>query len=135
MSLSRLAPWSPYWEHIKEGWAERDRENVLFMYYEDMKRNLPDTIRKTAAFLGKSFSDEQIDTMCTHLDIRNFRHNKSVTCEELKAVGILNSGEQGFVRNGQVRGNAEEMTDDIKRRLNEWTERNLNGTDIRFPDC
>uniref|UniRef100_A0A182YS16 Sulfotransferase domain-containing protein n=3 Tax=Anopheles stephensi TaxID=30069 RepID=A0A182YS16_ANOST len=130
-----LTPWSPYWAHIKEGWAEKDRENVLFMYYEDMKRNLPDTIRKTASFLGKAFTDEQIETMCTHLDIRNFRHNKSVTCEELKTVGILNGGEQGFVRNGQVRGNAEEMTEDIRRRINEWTERNLDGTDIKFPDC
>uniref|UniRef100_A0A182MVP2 Sulfotransferase domain-containing protein n=1 Tax=Anopheles culicifacies TaxID=139723 RepID=A0A182MVP2_9DIPT len=107
----------------------------MFMYYEDMKRNLPATIRKTAEFLGKSITDEQIDTMCTHLDIRNFRNNKSVTCEELKTVGILNSGEQGFVRNGQVRGDAEEMTKDIKRRIGEWTERHLQGTDIKFPDC
>ncbi|XP_053680116.1 luciferin sulfotransferase [Anopheles nili] len=130
-----LTPWSPYWSHIKEGWAVKDRPNVLFMYYEDMKRNLPDTIRKTATFLGKTLTDEQIETMCTHLDIRNFRNNKSVTCEELKNVGILNSGEQGFVRNGQVRGNAEEMTEQIKQRLSEWTERNLRDTEIKFPEC
>uniref|UniRef100_A0A182QUI7 Sulfotransferase domain-containing protein n=1 Tax=Anopheles farauti TaxID=69004 RepID=A0A182QUI7_9DIPT len=129
-----LTAWSPYWTHIKEGWAERDRENVLFMYYEDMKHNLPATIRKTAAFLGKPFSDAQIDDLCTHLDIRNFRNNASVTGEELKVVGILNSGEQGFVRKGQVGGNAEEMTEDIKRRIAEWSKRNLADTDIKFPE-
>uniref|UniRef100_A0AAG5DK51 Sulfotransferase domain-containing protein n=1 Tax=Anopheles atroparvus TaxID=41427 RepID=A0AAG5DK51_ANOAO len=129
-----LTPWSPYWSHIKEGWEARGRENVLFMFYEDMKRNLPETIRKTAAFLNRTVTEEQLDAMCTHLDIKNFRNNGAVTCEELRAVGVLNNGEQQFVRNGQVGGNAEELTESIQRRISEWTERNLQDTDLRFPE-
>lgn len=30
--------WSPYWEHIKEGWAHRNESNVLFMFYEEMNK-------------------------------------------------------------------------------------------------
>ncbi|XP_058063295.1 sulfotransferase 1C4 [Anopheles bellator] len=129
-----LTPWSPYWDHIKEGWELRKKDNVLFMFYEDMKRNLSDTVRKTAAFLGRTLSDEHIGELCTHLDITNFRHNKSVTCEELKEVGILKHGEQAFIRNGHVHGNSEELTGPIRRRIREWTERNLMGSDVKFPD-
>ncbi|XP_049535393.1 luciferin sulfotransferase [Anopheles darlingi] len=130
-----LTPWSPYWDHVKEGWAMKDKPNVLFMFYEDMKRNLPETIRRTAAFLNRTLSDEQVTLLCNHLDIKNFRHNKSVTCEELKHLGILKEGEQAFVRKGQVNGNTEELTDTIRHRIKEWSERNLIGTDLRFPDC
>lgn len=27
---------SPYWEHIKEGWEARHKKNVLFLFYEDL---------------------------------------------------------------------------------------------------
>lgn len=30
--------WSPYYEHVKEGWEHRFTPNVLFMFYEDMSK-------------------------------------------------------------------------------------------------
>lgn len=38
MEITLLVAWSPYWEHIKEGYAHRHEPNVLFMYYEDMNK-------------------------------------------------------------------------------------------------
>lgn len=32
-----LAYWGPYWEHLKEAWANRNHPNVLFMFYENMQ--------------------------------------------------------------------------------------------------
>lgn len=29
-------PWTPYWEHIKEGLEFKEHPNVLFMFYEDI---------------------------------------------------------------------------------------------------
>ena len=33
-----LVYYSPFFGHILEGWAKRDNPNVLFLFYEDMKR-------------------------------------------------------------------------------------------------
>lgn len=33
-----LLPWTPYYEHINEGYAHRFTPNVLFMFYEDMNK-------------------------------------------------------------------------------------------------
>lgn len=39
LNLIQIAvAWSPYWEHIKEGWAHRNESNVLFMFYEEMNK-------------------------------------------------------------------------------------------------
>lgn len=126
-------PWMPYWAHIKEGWANRHQPNVLFMFYEDMNKDLPSTIRKVATFLGKTIDNEQVEKLTSYLSIENFRNNPAVNSCELKEVGVLKSGEQGFVRNGKVGGFNAEFTDELNERADRWIEENLNDTDLRFP--
>jgi len=45
--------WGPWTSHV-EGWwrASRERENVLFVHFEEMKADLPAVIRRVADFLG-----------------------------------------------------------------------------------
>lgn len=126
----------PYWAHLKEGWESRHQPNVLFMFYEDMVRDLRTTIRKVAAFLGKTLSDPDIERLHTYLSIENFKHNPSVNQCEMKAVKILSSKEQSFVRNGKstVHGWQTEYTPAIIERVERWMERHLAETDMRFPD-
>nr|CAD7575416.1 unnamed protein product [Timema californicum] len=91
-------PWAPYWAHINEGWKRRHQPNVLFLFYEDINKDLPSTVRKVAQFLNKSLSEEQVAQMSKHLNIENFRRNPAVNMDFLKEVGLLNSGEQSFIR-------------------------------------
>ena len=128
-----LLAWSPYWGHIKEGWAHRNDPNVLFLFYEEMNKDLSATIRKVGDFLGKKMTDEQVEKLADWLHIKNFKNNEMVNGKQLEEIKILNSNVQGFVRNGKSGGNASELTDDIKKRIKIWTEKNLQDTDFRFP--
>lgn len=128
-----LAPWCPYWTHIREGWAHRNQPNVLFMFYEDMNRDLPGTIRKVASFLGKTFTDEQVDKLADHLHIRNFKNNPAVNCDQLKAIKLLSASEQGFVRSGKSDGWSNEYTPELKERVLKWIEENSGDLEFEFP--
>uniref|UniRef100_U5EL28 Putative sulfotransferase n=1 Tax=Corethrella appendiculata TaxID=1370023 RepID=U5EL28_9DIPT len=128
-----LTDWSPYWTHIKEGWNNRNAENILFMFYEDMNHDFHKTIQKVSEFLGKPVTDDYIPELADYLNIKNFKNYPTVNCQELRDVGILKSGEQGFVRNGKTGGHKEELTPEILQRINEWTRKNLQNTDLRFP--
>ncbi|XP_058820907.1 luciferin sulfotransferase [Topomyia yanbarensis] len=130
---NNLTPWSPYWTHLKQGWKARHFPNVLFMFYEDMKANLPKTIRTVAEFLEVELSDQEVDRLTEHLSVASFKKNPSLNGQELIAARILNSNVQGFIRNGQVNSSEEEMTDEIRERIRKWTEENLRDTDLRFP--
>lgn len=123
----------PYWKHIKEGWARRHEPNVLFMFYEDMSKDLPGTIRKIATFLGKAITDEEIAKLREYLKIDNFRNNEAVNGSELTDVGVLVKGEQGFVRKGRTGAWSEEFTSELIERADRWIEENLKDTDLRFP--
>nr|CAD7402381.1 unnamed protein product [Timema cristinae] len=126
-------PWAPYWAHINEGWKRRHQPNVLFLFYEDINKDLPGTVKKVAQFLNKSLSDEQVAQMSKHLNIENFRRNPAVNMDFLKEVGLLNSGEQSFIRKGGVGGWTSEFTPELNQRADRWIHEHLKNTDIRFP--
>lgn len=136
LPISSTVPWAPYWEHIREGWEHRHEPNVLFMFYEDMNRDLPATIRKVATFLGKTMDEDQVTKLTHYLSIEQFRNNPSVNQHELKQVKICVSKEAAFVRNGKsvVNGWQKEYTPEIIDRAQKWIDENLAKTDMRFPD-
>jgi aryl sulfotransferase len=44
-------------------WKWRDRSNVLFLTYEEMKPDLAATVRRIASFMAVDLSQEEIDTV------------------------------------------------------------------------
>ena len=93
--------YSPFFAHIFEGWAKRNHPNVLFLFYEDRKKvelqlqcilmklihlkcvwikikNLRDEIDKVCTFLGKTLSEEQLQSLLKHLHFDNFSKNEAV---------------------------------------------------------
>src|SRR5579862_5847769 len=55
--LSPAFPFSPWAVFLDGYWRVRDRENVLFMTYEDMKKDLRGTVCKVAGFLNVALSE------------------------------------------------------------------------------
>ena len=57
----------------------------MFIWFEDLKSDLPSVIRCVAEFLGKSHLVQDLANMeaiLYHLDFKNFRENKSVNKSE-----------------------------------------------------
>ena len=47
-----------------------------------MKRDLPSVIKRTARFLNKSITDEDVERLAEHLSFKNMKGNKAVNKEE-----------------------------------------------------
>ncbi|KAK9503872.1 hypothetical protein O3M35_010338 [Rhynocoris fuscipes] len=127
-----LVPYTPYWEHIKEGWAKRNHPNFLFLFYEDLLMDLPSNIKKISNFLNKPINDDQINRLANHLHIDNFRKNVNISSEP-KINGLVNPNAQNFIRRGKIGGN-EEFTEELKLKAMKWYQENLAKTDIKFPE-
>ncbi|XP_032675693.1 sulfotransferase 1C4-like [Odontomachus brunneus] len=126
-----LTPWSPYWTHLKEAWALKDHPNLLFIFYEDMQLDFLKVIKKVAKFLGKTYTDEELNKVADYLNIKNFRNNPMVNGSELKDCGIIKSG--NFIRKGSSGGWRDFFTPEITARADKWIEANLKNTDLHFP--
>jgi len=123
--------YSPFFDHILEAWAKREDPNVLFLFYEDRKKNLRREIDKVCAFLGKTLSEEQLQVLVKHLHFDNFSKNESVNMEFLKEEGFANSG-GNFIRKGKTGDWKNHFSSELNSRLDEWIEKNLEGTDLKF---
>ena len=40
-----------WWDHVPEWWAQRDEPNVLFLKYEDIKKDLKANVKTIADFI------------------------------------------------------------------------------------
>ncbi|KAI5632729.1 sulfotransferase domain-containing protein [Phthorimaea operculella] len=102
--IKDLIIYTPYFEGLKEAWNCRHHPNMLFLFYEELNKDLPATVRKVAKFLNKEYAEEQIAGLCDHLSIDSFKKNKSVNLDDVKELGLFVDGEQSFIRKGKVGG-------------------------------
>lgn len=123
--------WTPYFPTVLEAWAKRDHPNLLYLFYEDMKKDLPTEIRKIAAFLNKTLTEEQVAKLVDHVVVDKFAKNESVNMAREVSAGLTNEG-YSFVRKGQTGDWKNHFSPEVNRKIDEWIEKNLAGTDLKF---
>ncbi|XP_052757531.1 sulfotransferase 1C4-like isoform X2 [Galleria mellonella] len=131
--ITNRVDWTPYEGHIKEAWEKRHHPNMLFLFYEDLCKDLPAAVRRVAKFLNKPLTDDQVTRLCDHLHIDNFRKNKSVNLEMLKDIGYINKNDH-FIRKGKAGGWREYFDEEMTQQAERWMKDNLGGTGIHFPE-
>ncbi|KAK1273540.1 Cytosolic sulfotransferase 15 [Acorus gramineus] len=125
----------PVWEHVSEYWKvslERP-DNVLFLKYEEMKRDPVLHLKRLAGFLGRPFSEEEEKEGVVEeiLRICSFEHLKNL---EVNKVGVLETARGGienrtFFRSGKVGDWGGCLTPENVRRLERVVEEKVSGSD------
>ncbi|XP_070554931.1 sulfotransferase 4A1-like [Ptychodera flava] len=89
-------------QHVLSRWARRDDDNVLFVKYEDLTRNLTDYIRLLARFLGKDISNDAVEKIAGLCSIESMRNDpKARSDDTCKLLGIPPE-ESPFVNKGRI---------------------------------
>ncbi|KAK9718420.1 Sulfotransferase domain [Popillia japonica] len=135
--MAGLTMFSPFWNNIYGFWNRRHLANVLFIRYEDMKRDLPAVIRKVAGFLEKREpNEEEMDRLVQHLSFANMKVNPAVAKNELlaKIYECLDEKRNGsqFIRAGKIGSHLEEMSTEMIDEFNKWIVDNTKGTDFKI---
>lgn len=124
------------WSHVLAFWQRRNDPNVLFLKYEDMKRDLPATIRRCAAFLevneNQPLSDEQVVKLCEHLNFNKMQRNPAVNLEPIISGMDAASDSVKFIRKGEVGDWQNHMSADMSMRFDRWIEMQSFGSDLTF---
>ncbi|XP_070498085.1 sulfotransferase 1 family member D1-like isoform X2 [Chironomus tepperi] len=122
--------YAPYNDHVVDFWKIRNEPNVLFLFYEDMKRNLKLEVLKAMKFLNKNYSEDEINKLCQHLSFESMKNNPSVNFEDLlsmlrelhKTNGLPHIDAFNFIRKGQIGSHKEELTENESKMLNAFVD-------------
>ncbi|KAF6210737.1 hypothetical protein GE061_013847 [Apolygus lucorum] len=125
-----LLLFGPHIEHVKEGWERRGNPNMLFLFFEDLKKDLPSMIRKMASFLGKYVSDKDVEALANFLSFENMKSlNESLGSpfpkmenEKFKRLPHFRKGEVGY----------KDEYKNIGKKADDWLEELIETTGIPF---
>ncbi|XP_049875152.1 sulfotransferase 1A3-like isoform X2 [Pectinophora gossypiella] len=130
--INNLETWAPFFDHVKEAWYQRNHPNMLFLFYEELSKDLGSVARRVADFLGKQYTNEQYARLLDHLKFDNFQKNTAVDLVNLRALGLLEDKGQNFIRKGKAGGWRDNYDEEMIRRTEQWMADNLRDMDLRF---
>ena len=94
-----------WFDHVLEWWKHRDAENILFIKYEDMKKDHRGAVKKVAEFIGYDLEEDVIDTVVEKSTLQSMRDNPATNPNKVdheRPVPLYRPGEQQFLRKGIV---------------------------------
>lgn len=75
--------WAPFHSHILNFWRVRNEPNVLFLTYEEMKRDLASVLRRVTAFFGKAYGDAELAELNGALQVDAMRAREAANGEDI----------------------------------------------------
>ncbi|XP_068631874.1 sulfotransferase 1C4-like [Battus philenor] len=120
---------TPLEEQVREAWELRDHPNMMFLLYEEMKKDLPGVIDKVCSFLGKEYTAEQKEKLNEYLQFENMNRKSP-----FQSSGPDNKdSELKFMRKGKNGNWVQYFDDEMKKEAEEYMNKYLACTKLQFP--
>ena len=120
-----------YWVHLISWWEQRERDDVLLLAYEQMKRDLPGTIRRVAAFIGTELDEELLEIVTRQSSFAFMLAHKDKFDDKLmrerseRLSGLPPGSDSAKVRKGEVGEHRQELSPEISAGLDEIWRREI----------
>ncbi|RVX00415.1 Cytosolic sulfotransferase 1 [Vitis vinifera] len=130
--------YGPFWDHVLGYWKDSlaSPQRILFMKYEDVKRDSLCQVKRLAEFMGFPFSSEEegqgliheIMELCSFENLRNLKVNKTGAI----SVGNVSTGKDTFFRKGEVGDWKNHLTAEMADRTDRIMEEKLKDSQCRI---
>ncbi len=119
-----------FFDHVLSWWPHRNDDNVLFLMFEDMKKDPRTAITRIATFIGADISDEVIDKVVAETSFDSMK--KDETANYSASNFVAKPGSTAFMRKGEVGDWRNHLTPEQSAEIDQLCQEKLKDTGLLF---
>uniref|UniRef100_A0A670KAR0 Sulfotransferase n=1 Tax=Podarcis muralis TaxID=64176 RepID=A0A670KAR0_PODMU len=123
--------WGSWFDHVRGWWEAKERYQILYLFYEDMKEDPAREIRKVAQFLGLQLPDQVVNQIVQHTMFENMQVNPMTNYSSIPSL-IFDQTVSPFMRKGTVGDWKEHFTAAQSKRFDDACLRLLGDSSLVF---
>ncbi|XP_054963468.1 sulfotransferase 1C3-like [Pan paniscus] len=120
-----------WFDHVKGWWAAKDTHQILYLFYEDIKKNPKHEIHKVLEFLEKTLSDDIINRIVHHTSFDVMKYNPMANQTAVPSY-ILNHSISKFMRKGMPGDWKNHFTVTMNENFDKYYEKRMTGATLTF---
>jgi len=124
--LEGKVPFGLWSDHVLGWWKHKDEPNVLFLKYEDLKKDLSSSVRLIAEFLNRPVTEDTINKIAEQCSFQGMKENESRYLPEGREAGPT------FLRKGKIGDWKNYFTPDLNKKFENEVLDKLRGTGLQF---
>jgi len=118
-----------YFDHVLPWWeASREDKNILFLKYEDMKKDHAGNVAKIASFLDLEADSALIDKVVTLSSFKSMKNGQNTNFDWIPQQ----EGVPGHFRKGDIGDWRNHFTEEQSQQLDELFMKKIKGTGLQF---
>lgn len=129
--LAGNVAYGSWFDHVKSWWEKREGHPILFLYYEDLKKNPKKEINKIANFLDKTLDEQTLERIIHHTSFEMMKDNPLVNYTHLPTA-MMDHSKSPFMRKGVVGDWKNYFTMTQSEKFDAIYKKKLSGTTLEF---
>ncbi|KAM8809575.1 amine sulfotransferase-like [Eudromia elegans] len=122
---------SSWLDHVTGWYSHAQDFNILFLTYEEMKKDLRSAVLKICNFLGRKLSEKEVESVVRQATFENMRKDPRANYEKIQ--GHLKKDREGhFLRKGTIGDWKNVMTVAQSERVDEVLKEKMENLPIKF---
>ncbi|XP_007663326.2 amine sulfotransferase-like [Ornithorhynchus anatinus] len=122
---------SVWFDHIKGWYTHKNNFNILFVSFEEMKKDLRNAVLKISKFLGKELSDEDMESVVKQATFQNMKKDPRANYENI-SIDFGSSEAPVFLRKGTIGDWKNYLTVSQSEKLDKTFQEQMEGVPLKF---
>uniref|UniRef100_A0A8C3Q366 Sulfotransferase n=1 Tax=Geospiza parvula TaxID=87175 RepID=A0A8C3Q366_GEOPR len=129
--MAGKVPYGSWYDHVRGWWEKKQEKKILYLFYEDMKKDPRREVQKILQFLGKELAEGTVDRILHHTSFQEMKKNPAANYETVLPA-LMDHSISPFLRKGISGDWKNHFTVAQNERFDQHYQELMAGSDLHF---